>query len=331
MNFHKYSKIPTNTIGGIFLFLTLNFALLTFNFHPALAQDAIQCKPPKLLDNTDNPFSGINLNSNLRLINSTDDALNDIYLGTGEIYFGNDFNKPYAANDGGGNLLIRNDSAQIINRSNTIEFQNSSGSSFAQFFTSGSPSLTGTGKLLVNGDIEGLGEVQGSQVCVTGSSPQCISDWKKVNDVLGTYGELRCDGVLGTCTNVVATNNVQGAKLCLQGISLSCIDDWEDVMSNVSNMFNMTDNMFEIKNGGNFVMGTGSTFRVCDDINIDGNYDANNTPPDDFDDPGECRGSGRGVSKIIAGSGISVTPPSGDGDVTVSTKIIWCNGTCPAW
>ena len=41
-------------------------------------------------------------------------------------------------------------------------------------------------------------------------------------------------------------------------------------------------------------------------------------------------GTGAGVSKIIAGPGISVSG-TGEGDVTVSTKIIWCDGACPAW
>ena len=314
--------------GGLIFSIIIFSSFVVFGFltAPALAQDAIQCTPGDVIT-----AGYVKLNRNLIFTNPLLNN-NNIYLGIGKLNFSSTDTGPYATNSGG-NLLLLSPSSILLQSGGDFKFQNSSGNEFAQFFTGTTPSLKGTGNLLVNGDIEGLGSIQGNQVCVTGSGTQCVSSWSDVN--VAGYGESRCDGVhngaLLPCLDVVATNNVTGKQLCLQG---DCIDAWSDVMFNGSGGYiTMLNNMLQIGKDASLVMAAGSTFRVCDDINGDKNYDSDNNPSngDDFLDPGECRGSGRGVSKIIAGSGITITPASGDGDVTVSTKIIWCNGACPAW
>ena len=310
-------------ISALFL-ASLSFSLFALSFSLASAQDAIQCTP-----------GDVNLNRNLRFPDS-----DNIYLYGGKLNFSANDANLYAANEGG--LLFRNDSAQIINRSNTIEFQDSTGANFAQFFTGATPALPGTGNLLVNGKIEGLGGIQGSQTCVTGSSPQCISLWNDVNTA--TYGELRCDGVLGTCANVVATNDVSGAtmtasgnitsggnisaatgditgrQLCIQGST--CIDSWDDVMSaGGGGSISMTTNLLTIGNGASLRMDPGSTFQICNEDTADTDGDGDTTEI--------ICSTGQGVSKIIAGSGITISstpstgnPAEGIGDVMISAAAV---------
>lgn len=326
MSFHKFPKISINILGGTFLFLIFFISLLTFNFvlltSNALAQDAIQCTP-----------GDINLNRNLKFVNN-----NNIYLGTGKLNFSGGNDGLYAANDGG-NLLLKSPMAISLQSGGDFKFQNSSGNSFAQFFTGSTPTLTGAGNLLVNGKIEGLGDVQGNKVCVTGGGTQCVSSWSGVN--IAAHGESRCDGVnsgaLGACANVVATNDVTaaggnvvagsnvtagakviGGQLCVPDGS-KCISSWADVLQSSSGgEITIANSSLIIGNGG--AIKNSGIFEVCDASGVD------------------CFGTGRGVSKIIAGPGITITstpadgnPGAGEGDVTISATGAAGNGGASGW
>lgn len=277
MNLHKCSKISINAFGGIFLFLTLNFALWTFDFTPILAQDAIQCTP-----------GDINLNRNLKFVNN-----DNIYLGTGKLNFSSGNNGIYAANDGG-NLLLKSPAAILLQSGGDFKFQNSSGNEFAQFFTGATPPLTGAGNLLVNGKIEGLGDVQGGKICVTGGGTQCVSSWSQI-----------CDpGGAGKCNAVETNNNIKsGADLSANG-----------------NIYTGTGNIYT--NNGNIYTTNGKINADNNDINgkrlcIGGAcYDSWATAVHGGLNSSYV-GTGTGVFKILAGDGISVSG-TGEGDVIIT-------------
>jgi len=94
----------------------------------------------------------------------------------------------------------------------------------------------------------------------------------------------------------------------------------------------MSSNSLTFGDQTNLVMENGAVFRICKDVNGDGNHDLASNPftgpvsNDDYSDPNECS-TGQGVSKIIAGSGITISstpttgnPGSGIGDVTIDAK-----------
>ena len=276
----------------IFIFLaSLSLSLFALSFSLAFAQDAIQCKPPSDVK------SGINLINNLRMVNDGNDSLNDIYLGTGEIYFGSTFvNTPYATNSGG-NLLFRNDSANITTQSNTIIFQNTAGNRMVGIYNGGAvPAAVNSSRyLIVDGKIEGY-QVNGSnELCVQGT---CIKSWNEAS------------GGPNSNINYVTTTN-----------------GWTEQHFNANSRLVMESGSTMIIQQGASINNYG-TYQVCKDI-----ANNNNIPETDpnfatrFDED-DCGGTGRGVSKIIdGGDGIEITSdpndgntaptPFGEGDVTI--------------
>lgn len=325
MNFNKF-KIPINIFGGIFLFLILNFALWTFNFTPALAQDAIQCKPP-----TD-PSSGVNLNNNLRLVNTTEN-LNDIYLGTGEIYLGSDFtNTPYITKSGS-SLSLQGISADLFLRTNkNVLFQTDDGTqTLAGIYAGGAPPAVDDSRfLIVNGKIEGW-EVKGlDKLCV---GAPCISSWSQICDPGSPAGkcnavetsnniksgaDLSANGNIYTgngniytnAGNIYTTNgkinadnnDIDGKRLCIGGV---CYDSWATA---VHGGLNTT------------YTGTGTgVFKIIPGSGI-------SISPASGEGDVIISAVGSGVSKIIQGAGITVSPASGDGNVTISATAPTCLG-----
>lgn len=295
MRFHKFPKISINIFGGIFLFLFFFVSLLTFNFviltNSTFAQDAIQCTP-----------GDVNLNRNLRFVDN-----DNIYLGTGYLNFSSGNNGIYAANDSS-NLLFRNDSAQIINRSNTIEFQNTAGNRLTGIYNSNpsQPAVNGNHYFIVDGAIEGYAVNGLNELCVQGS---CINSWP--TSCTGTQ-KLTASGSTFSCSDDVDTDtrcSTSGEcnQLC---IGTDCVDSWAKVMSaGGGSNINMTTNLLTIGSGATLLIDSGAIlknagiYQVCDAGGVN------------------CVGTGRGVSKIIDGDGaggISISPASGDGDVTIS-------------
>lgn len=263
----------------------------------AFAQDAIQCKPPS------DPSSGVNLINNFRMVN-TNDTLNDIYLGTGEIYFGGTFvNTPYATNSGG-NLLLRNDSANITAQSNTILFQNTASNRLVGIYNAGPVTgASANGKfLIVDGKIEGwavnaVGTVPGGGLCIQGS---CIDSWDQAA------------GGPGSHISYFTTNN-----------------GWTEMkFESQSRLIMEGGSTFIVQNGAK--INNYGIYQVCQDIlgndtlpETDANYATR------FDE-NICNGTGKGVSLIKQGTGIKITgapnppsagstslPPYGEGDVTI--------------
>jgi len=338
--------------GFIFSIIIFSTFAVVFGFFiaPALAQDAIQCTP-----------GDVNLNRNLKFVNL---ASNNIYLGTGKLNFSSTDANLYATNNGG--LLLHNANANILIQSNNILFSDDiAGANRLAGIYSADPGSSKKAKsndryFIVDGKIEGwkvnaLGNLPNGGLCVQG---KCLTDWptscggtQKLTAV-GTPSDgifscsndidTRCD-VLGNCANVITagsvtanslipaqSGDVAGKRLCIQG---DCISDWGEVMSSFTGgSINMSSNSLTFGDQTNLVMENGAVFRICKDVNGDGNHDLASNPftgpvsNDDYSDPNECS-TGQGVSKIIAGSGITISstpttgnPGSGIGDVTIDAK-----------
>lgn len=297
-----------------FILIFSSFAIFGGFAASAFAQDAIQCTP-----------GDVNLNRNLRFIDN-----DNIYLGTGYLNFSSGNNGLYATNDSANGLLLKSPAAISlqattdfnIQSGGNVLFKDVSGNTFAQFYPGATPTLAGTGNLLVNGNIEGLENVQGKQVCVTGSNPQCISDWSDVN--IAGYGESRCDGAnngaLGPCANVVATNNVTATG--------GDVIAGSDVTAggNVTSGATISGITLSVS-GGATAIGDVTGGRLC--IAGDACYDTWTNMI-----KGVTGGTGKGVSKIIDGDGvggITLNSPAvaeADGDVTIGLNIASAQLVC---
>ena len=339
-------------------FASLSFSLFALSFSLASAQDAIQCTP-----------GDVNLNRNLKFVNP---ASNNIYLGTGKLNFSSTDANLYATNNGG--LLLHNANANILIQSNNILFSDDiAGANRLAGIYSADPGSSKKAKsndryFIVDGKIEGwkvnaLGNLPNGGLCVQG---KCLTDWptscggtQKLTAV-GTPSDgifscsndidTRCD-VLGNCANVITagsvtanslipaqSGDVAGKRLCIQG---DCISDWGEVMSSFTGgSINMSSNSLTFGDQTNLVMENGAVFRICKDVNGDGNHDLASNPftgpvsNDDYSDPNECS-TGQGVSKIIAGSGIAISstpstgnPISGIGDVTIGLNLAAASFDC---
>ena len=350
--------------GFIFSIIIFSTFAVVFGFFiaPALAQDAIQCTP-----------GDVNLNRNLKFVNL---ASNNIYLGTGKLNFSSTDANLYATNNGG--LLLHNANANILIQSNNILFSDDiAGANRLAGIYSADPGSSKKAKsndryFIVDGKIEGwkvnaLGNLPNGGLCVQGP---CIEKWSDVN--VAGYGESRCElgkeGALGACQNVRATINITadtgnitatagnitaggnisttkriiGGELCVPDTTgANCINSWGDVMSSFTGgNINMSSNSLTFGDQTNLVMENGAVFRICKDVNGDGNHDLASNPftgpvsNDDYSDPNECS-TGQGVSKIIAGSGIAISstpstgnPISGIGDVTIGLNLAAASFDC---
>ena len=277
-------------ISAIFL-ASLSLSLFALSFSLAFAQDAIQCKPPN------DEKSGINLINNLRMASNADDR-NDIYLGTGKIYFGGDSNNP-SATKSGSDLLFYSPANVLTRTNNNIIFQNTAGNRLVGIYNGGAvpAAVNSNHYLIVDGKIEGY-QVNGlNELCVQGT---CISSWDQAS------GQ-------GTGNKITYTTNTT--------------DSWNEMHFDANTRLVMEGgSSFIIQNGANIK--NYGTYIICSD--------PNNTPDNYSDDV--CSGDGKGVSKIIQGTGIKVTspnppsagntaiPPYGEGNVTIEntgvTKII---------
>lgn len=307
-----------------------SFLFFGFFALPALAQDAIQCKPPV------DANSGVNLNSNLRLVNTADDTLNDIYLGTGEIYFDSNFSGPYATKSGS-DLFLYSPAAVLFQSANdatiqsggNILFKNSGGVSLGGIYPNigaSTPATDDDRVLIIHGKIEGYqvnarGTIAlGGGLCVQGN---CIDTWPAGS--CGPNEKLTKNGTTFTCSADIDTRcdaNGTCAQLC---IGASCINSWAQVTSIATGGGNITNTLNQMTFGGGttFLIDNGATFKnagtfqVCDAGGVN------------------CVGTGRGVSKIIDGDGpggISLNPPandaSADGDVTIGLNLAAASFDC---